>query len=288
MIAIVLAGCGSEGVKFDPPPPQAVASCALVEKYVGAVLHNALWFDSAGHLIQVDGQGGSSTYEYDDQGRMVHAKTRDSTITWTYEPARITEFDGRDTDVLELDGDGRVMHREGPEESAASDRITQDFTYDAAGHITSLSGGTGGVSSYLYQYSYDAEGRLTSATHNYPTAGQPTFYSYTETPGHLMIALGGQVEGTYTYDFDASNRIVHAGNADSGGTDSNGVAYSYVDDRITATSDSGDLEVESTGLCPAPTTTFGPYLYDPLPIRPSATVLTLPNPLVDLFNEDVY
>lgn len=55
-----------------------------------------------------------------------------------------------------------------------------------------------------------------------------------------------------------------------------------------ATTDSGNLEVESTGLCPAPTTTFGPYLYEPLPIRVGVNVVALPNPPVDRFNEDVY
>lgn len=280
MIAIVIAGCGSDGVTFDPPPAQAVASCALVEKFMGSVLHNALWFDSAGRLLQVDGKGGSTTYEYDDQGQLVHATTPDETITWTYEPARITEAHPRYNYVYDLDGNGRVMRLEDSEGSGAE----EDFTYDTAGHITSLSGGS---NSFLDEYGYDAEGRLASATQNQFPMMPPTSYSYTETPGHLVITLGGQSSGrTYSYDFDSANRIVHAGLADSGGANSYGVAYSYVDDRITATSDSGDLEVDSTGPCPGLTTTFGPF--DPLPIRSSAEVVALPNPPVDEFNEGVY
>jgi hypothetical protein len=213
------------------------------------------------------------------------------TITWTYEATRITELSSYSgTWVFDLTADGRVMHYEGPEGLAASDLNTVDWQYDDAGHIVALSGrvryseGPNDpvmVSSYSHQYTYDAAGRIASAASQ---PDPPTTYTYTETPGHLMIDIAGpRAYGGYSYDFDADGRVVRAV------AEGAGENYAYSDDAITATADifGGEtFEVDATGACTAPSAVFGPE--DPLPIRLEGNVLTLPDPIGIDFQSNNY
>ncbi len=300
LMAILLAGCSSDGRHYAPPPADATASCAVTVKQLGHVGHEELWFDSAGRPIQADGYGGSMIYAYDDQGRLASLKTADgSTVTWAYEPTQITEAnsDGY-TFIYNLCSDGRVTRWEGPEEVAAAERDVADYQYDAAGHITSVMGmgrysdapnGPVMIESFDDRYTYDAQGRLASAQQVDPQLEHgATTYTYTETPGHLVIQLASDIfqTRTYSYDFDASNRIIRAALDDGGMPAASSVTYSYVDDRITAITDDRSYEVDTSGVCPGVSTAFGPR--DPLVRNAATNVATLPNPAVDDFNEGIY
>ena len=288
----LVAACGSDGPSYQPPPPEAVASCKLVEKANGSVLRQALWFDSAGNTIQTDGYDGSYTYAYDEQNRLVSAKTPQETITWTYEPTRITMATAKYMTVYELGSDGRVTRVDDGDSDTFPTAVV-DFTYDAAGHITSEIAMPVPDPGYPTQtdedrYSYDAQGRVISAFRSRTSVTMaPTSYTYTEMPGFLTVQLGGNISNrVYSYDFDAESRIVHAGVDQTDVPASSGFSYSYVDDMITAMSDDHAVEVEATGPCPALTTAFAPQ--DPLPIRASNLNVALPNPPVDDFNAGVY
>ena len=265
----VLAGCSTD--KYEPPPPEAVASCKLTEKQQGKVTEQqALWFDSSNRLVQADGYDSSTTYEYDDQGRLQRSSNPTQTTTWTYEPTQITaDSSGVGVFVLTLDADGRALHDEGP-------GTKSDYQHDANGRITSFSGQRGRTmpDSRSFQYTYDDQGRIASAASG---SMPPTTYTYTETPGHLAIALGGTkiFDADYAFDFDSEGRVVSAG-AGRDGTQ----PYTYDGDTITMVTNVG-YEVDATGACAGPAATFGPS--DPLPIRPFANVVTFMNPPAEDF-----
>lgn len=287
-----VAACGSDGPSYEPPPAEAVASCKLVEKASGTVLHQALWFDSAGNTIQSDGYDGSYTYAYDGQNRLVGAKTPQGTITWTYEPTRITELHPKYMTVYELGSDGRVSRvDDGDSDTFPTDVV--DFTYDAAGHITSeiatpYPDPGYPMSTDEHRFAYDAQGRVISAFRSSVSVTMaPTTYTYTEMLGSLTVQLAGNISNrVYSYELDAEGRIVHAGVDQTDVPASSGFSYSYVDDTLTATSDDHRFEVTATGACPPLTTAFAPP--DPLPIRMSNLNVAVPNPPVDDFNAGVY
>ena len=290
----LVAACGSDGPSYLKPPADAVTSCKLVRKDHGSITaRNALWFDSAGRTIQSDGDDGSYTYAYDDQGRLSGANTPHGSITWTYDPMRITETYPGYSDAYELGSDGRVARYDSAADPNTFPRDTVDFSYDEAGHITSETGMHADDAAHAplttseHRFTYDAQGRLISAFSNSSPTPQPTSYTYSEMSGSLTIQLAGNVANrVYSYEFDASNRIVHAGIDQTDVPASIGVSYSYADDTITAITDDHALEVDAIGACPALTTSLAPQ--DPLPIRLSNLGVALPNPPVDDFREGVY
>lgn len=298
LFAVLLAGCGSDARHYDPPPPEAVASCQLVDQDGSRVYRNALWLDAASRVIQVDGYSNESTrLEYDDQNRVVRTTTPSSMTTFTYEPTRVTSVSTEgETYVYDLGPDGRVMHYEGPEEDAPAKRATGDYQYDSGGNITSVSGASrftvsesGNVFArpYGYHYTYDDRGRVTSSSSDeFPTT---TTYAYTETTTQISIAIGNgnQQWGTWTYDLDDAGRVVHALVVGDGEDLKRGYAYAYDGDAITATPTqvppgySTTDVMTATGMCPAVATTFGPD--SRLPFDLVHTHIWLPNPPADAF-----
>ena len=311
MFAVVVAACGSDDRHYDPPPPEAVASCQLVQNDGTRVVRHALWFDAASRLIQIDGYGNESTkVEYDDQDRVVRVSSPSLTTSYTYEPARVTSVDSSGkTFVYDLGADGLVAHSEGPEELAASDRDRGDYQYDGAGHMTAVTTVTHvpvpesrvtTTHSYSSQLTYDAQGRLASihsTVDTSPTGFRDTGLTYSEAPGAMTIALtsDGAHAGTWTYELDDEGRVVHAAVGD-GMSFQSGYAYAYDADTITA----NPTEVPagytarvttSTGdLCPGVSTTFGPHRPLSFDFLDSAAkpMISLPNPPVDYFNQRIY
>jgi len=286
MVAVLLAGCGSDGPTYDPPPPEAVASCSLVQKEGSTTFHNALWFDAASRLVQIDGFGSISTrLEYDDQNRVVRTSSTSAWTTYAYEPARITSVDSYGTTYLyDLDASGQIVHIEGPEEKPDSDRYTADATYDSAGHVTSYVD-----TRASHHITYDAQGRVSSSVSDFGSGQISAWnYAYTEAPGHLAIDVTDPGGGAFpwTYDFDDAGRVVHA-EVDGGGGFTRGYAYSYVDDAIAAIPDgSSEAQVTATGMCPAVASTLTvdrPLTFNPLDENAGHSTIWIPNPPVDAF-----
>lgn len=282
VVALVLAGCSTD--KYWPPPADAVASCKLTEKQQGTVTQQqALWFDSSNRLVQTDGYDYSTTYAYDDQGRLQSANTPRGTTIWTYDPTQITETTTNDgTFVFTLDANGRVLHYEDRDTSASPVGLKSDYQYDANGRITSRSGQTPYALSpdgptmlhvYSFQYTYDDQGRIASAASG---SMPPTTYAYTETPGHLTVGLSGTENGAYEFDFDSDGRVVRAA--------ANGFnqTYTYDGDSITMVTNVG-YELDATGTCTGPAATFGPEA--PLPIRLDGDVVRFLDPPADDFSQ---
>lgn len=131
-------------------------------------------YDAKGNLIaKTDANGNTTSYSYDGNGRLLKKRYPDNTEeAFTYDPK------------------GNIL-------SATNKDIAYNFSYDAAGRMTSSMDSN---SRYL-QYSYDNTGRKTKTI--YPE-GSVVSYAY-DTAGRLAAITNGGGR-TYSYSYDKLGR----------------------------------------------------------------------------------
>lgn len=154
-------------------------------------------YDAAGRLISVTGpKGAVTTYGYDQAGRLTsETDPLDRTTQRAYDQAgnliTITDPSGHEQHMT-YDADGQLTQWN------ADDTVMVSFSYDSAGHRTSLTDATGTT-----HYAYDSVGNLLSTTGPdgeavtaaYDAAGQRTSLSY---PGGLTVG----------YSYDLNGRLI--------------------------------------------------------------------------------
>lgn len=286
---------------FPPPPADATASCVYQATPEGAVSTSTVWFNSLGQVIRVDGWFVNDSgdivpapyyFAYDSEGRLVEQKTIVDDIHYAYTPQQITQSSSLGGDWIYTLVDGRAVHLEGPEQQPPDQRWMIDYTYDSAGRYASRTGvgfydaGKGIMKySFAVQYSYDAQGRVASAQVMNSGVTSQYAFSYTETANQLVINVNQSVLSygqRWTYDFDASHRVIRAA-LNYGGGEYYDYTYSYMGNEIDEVNAlSPARTVHATGSCapPAPVTLPEP----PLPIHWSANLVSLSHVSVFTFN----
>ena len=167
----------------------------------------ALAYDTWDHLVSVtDANGNTTRFEYDRNGRQTRElRPEGGTLAYTYDAAgrlsQKTDAKGQVTD-FGYDKAGRLTGIRYFESAIAGEaKKTVTFTYDAAGRITSYADGT-----TMGHYTYDAAGRKLSETVNYGSFSKS--HSYTYKKNNLKQTFAGPDGTTYTYRYDAGNRLV--------------------------------------------------------------------------------
>lgn len=192
---------------------------------------------------KTDGNGKTTSYSYDSQGRPVQVSNPDGTstkvaYTATGDVAKTTAADGAVT-TYTVDAKGRVTGVAGPDDAVWAS------TFDDAGNLTSRTDPNGNVTSYSYDghgnltgitdaaggatvLAYDAAGRLVSATD--PT-GAVTALAY-DAVGNLTSRTNADGVTT-TYSYNATNKVESVTDANGGVTTyayNNGLQVSSVTD----------------------------------------------------------
>lgn len=174
--------------------------------------------DLSGKVIErVDPGGHSTRYRYNELGKLVEATTATGTTTLEYDP------DGRlvrrvlpsgDVEYREYDAAGRIVRRNLPGGAVSRYRYdkasrlvwsqdavsgTRRFAYDAAGQLIRVTNGLGGVT----DFEYDDRGRLITIV---DPLGNTTRRTYTQLNqvSSITDAAGQVTEARY----DAAGRIV--------------------------------------------------------------------------------
>ena len=167
----------------------------------------ALAYDTWDHLVSVtDANGNTTRFEYDGNGRQTREiRPEGGTLAYTYDAAgrlsQKTDAKGQVTSYG-YDRAGRLTGIRYFESAIAGEaKKTVTFTYDAAGRITGYAdGATAG------HYTYDAAGRKLSETVNYGSFTKS--HSYTYKKNNLKQTFVGPDGTTYSYRYDAGNRLV--------------------------------------------------------------------------------
>ncbi len=156
-------------------------------------------YDAAGNLISLtDYNGKTTTYAYDALNRLL-SKTPDPSLTdapesFTYTPTgkRASMTDASGATVYTYDNLDRLITKVTPQG-------TLNYTYDAAGNVTSMSSSnTNGASA---AYTYDNLNRLSTVTDNrLPLAQNTTTYSYDSASNLATVAYPNGLQSAFTYD----------------------------------------------------------------------------------------
>lgn len=162
---------------------------------------------ATGQLKEVeDHLGNIASYQYDNMGRVLR-KTDASGKTWTYSyyPDGTLQYEtdpNNKTKEYHYDRLGRLEAKILPEK-------TTNFTYNDSGSISVVEDGRTEVS-----YSYDAIGRVKTigsrgmnALSDLPSATLQVFYNNSNARRQLDYSVEGSESGTFTYDYDDSDRL---------------------------------------------------------------------------------
>jgi RHS repeat-associated protein len=169
------------------------------KKLPDGTLTESRTYDAAGNLKTVTHFNGKTTaYAYDSLNRLL-SRTPDSilgepTVSFTYTATgkRQTMTDGSGTTTYGYDSADRLF-------SKATPAGTLSYTYDAAGHVASISSSnTNGAS---MSYTYDNLGRLSTVVDSRLAAGHnTTTYSYDDAYNVATVTYPNSLITAYTYD----------------------------------------------------------------------------------------
>ena len=157
-------------------------------------------YDPAGNLISLTHfNGKTTTYSYDDLNRLL-TRTPDPslgepTVSFTYTATgkRATMSDASGVTLYAYDSQDRLTAKNTAQQG------TLHYTYDAAGHVASISSSnTGGVS---VNYTYDSLDRLSTVVDNRLQSGQnTTTYTYDPASNVATVSYPNGLQSTFTYD----------------------------------------------------------------------------------------
>lgn len=215
-----------DGVIVEERTYDAAGQITSITDAAGAVTRYE--YDRAGRLVRtIFPDGSAEELTLDGAGNVLERTTPDGTTTFTYDERgrmRSRTVPGRGTTTYDYDADGRLKEEIGP------DGRKTTYTYGADHRLASVTDGLGGVTTF----SYDGDGRLTSVT---DPLGRTTTYQH-DARGHLTErSVEGQVLERYTAD--AMGRILTRTDADGRVTsyehDGEGhlVAIDHADGRTT-------------------------------------------------------
>ncbi|MGO8758498.1 MAG: RHS repeat-associated core domain-containing protein, partial [Terracidiphilus sp.] len=244
-------------------------------------------YDQNGNLSSVKHFNGvTTTYAYDQLNRLLSRSTPgETTVSFTYTQTGqyATSSDASGTTTYAYDNMDRIVAKATPEG-------TLNYTYDAAGHVASISSSnTNGAS---MSYTYDDLNRLSTVVDNRLSGSNTTTYSYDNASNVGTVTYPNGVQSTFTYD--TLNRVSGLSSQVSGytyqrgptgnltgATESNGRTESWTYDGIYR------LTNETISLDPSHNNGSASYGLDPVGNRTSATS-SIPNldPSGGTFNAD--
>ena len=293
--------CGIDGpVPLPPPPAEATASCVyeVTPPFDVGVPTSTLWFNGLGQTIRIDGDffgrngrmPAAYYVTYDDQGRIVEERGEYGDIRYDYTPQQITVTADRWPGEIYSLVERRVVHAESPGVPVEK-QLIRDYTYDSAGRLASYSvtdfhdEGEGTMKFVVAaRYAYDPQGRVvTLQIMKNGKVRSSSSLTYSETADRLVITVddGSLFPARWTYDFDASHRVIRSAvkflfdTEDAAGPDDVVDVYSYVDGEIVESFPGSDATIRAIGACPPPAVVVAPEA--PLPIRLHAEHVSLSN-----------
>ncbi len=150
-------------------------------------------YDNNGNLSTVTHFNGTTTmYAYDQLNRLLSRATPgEATVSFTYTQTGqyATSSDASGTTTYGYDNMDRITSKATPEG-------TLNYTYDAAGHVASISSSNANGASM--SYTYDDLNRLSTVTDN--RTGGVTGYSYDSANNVVTATYPNGVQSTFTYD----------------------------------------------------------------------------------------
>ena len=156
-------------------------------------LQESRFYDNNGNLSSVAHFNGVvTTYTYDQLNRLLSRATPgEATVSFTYTQTGqyATSTDASGTTSYSYDNMDRITAKATPEG-------TLNYTYDAAGHVASIS--SSNANSASMSYTYDDLNRLSTVTDN--RTGGVTGYSYDSANNVVTAAYPNGVQSTFTYD----------------------------------------------------------------------------------------
>jgi YD repeat-containing protein len=286
-------GCGVDSrapyPPIPPPPAEATSSCRyerLSSTSELPIATSTLWLNQLGQTIRADSYlidpdnnvfPAATEFRYDAQGRLVESRNPIFGQTVEYDATRVTVSSTPGGSVIYQLVDGRVVRIEN-----AQGQSTMDYAYDDAGRITSTTISDGTRPPYVYEYAYDAQGRVVHVHTTREFAPEPTsslVYRATASSLSIEVDYGSGASRLLAYGFDDRGRIVRAVRAaDDPGTPDLVATYRYLDGEIDSTQNSiqtdrgvvigaGTSTVRATGTCAPPPLIVAPPL--PLPLLPT-------------------
>lgn len=202
---------------------------------------------------RIDGKGNETNFNYDNKGnRLAIIDVFGKSIDYTYESVfnqveTIKDKNGNTTSfVYNADGNLEEIHR--------PLGVSEFFSYDANGNVSSSTDGAGNTTNFTY----NSNGYLTSI--NYPIGSET--YTYDDIGNLMTIKDANNHEVTFTYDFLNRPLTVtdHLGNTRTFQYDSNGNLTLEKDENLHDTNFDYDILNRLTAVT-TPVATYN-YQYD--------------------------
>src|SRR5579862_7825280 len=241
-------------------------------------------YDLAGNLTSlVHFNGVTTTYTYDKLNRLLSRTTPgEAAVSFTYTPTgkRQTMTDASGTTTYGYDSMDRLTSKQTPEG-------TLSYTYDAAGHLASISSSnTGGAS---VSYTYDSLNRLHTAVDSHLGT---TTYSYDDASNLASAAYSNGVQ--YGFNYDQLNRLKQIATQQTGysyqlGATGNKTSVLELNNRQATWNYDGIYRLTSETISNAPSGKNGSlsYTLDPVGNRTSdSSTLSGVSPVSGSYNAD--
>jgi RHS repeat-associated protein len=152
-------------------------------------------YDLNGNLSTVQHFNGvTTTYTYDQLNRLLSRSTPGETpvsFTYTATGQYLTSTDQSGTTHYTYDNMDRITSKATPEG-------TLNYTYDAAGHVASIS--SVNMNGASMSYTYDDLDRLSTVVDNRLSGNNTTTYSYDNASNVATVTYPNGVQSTFTYD----------------------------------------------------------------------------------------
>jgi RHS repeat-associated protein len=165
-------------------------------------------YDAAGNLVSLTHFNGvTTTYTYDALNRLItRATPGEATVSFTYTPTGkyLTSTAGDGTVNYGYDSLDRLTTK-------ATPQGTLSYTFDAAGHVETItSSNPNGVS---VGYSYDDLNRLSTVVDNRLSGNNTTTYNYDNASNVATVAYSNGLQSSFTYDTLNRLTAMNAGTA---------------------------------------------------------------------------
>jgi RHS repeat-associated protein len=186
-------------------------------------------YDAAGNLFtHTNFNGGGTTFYYDSLNRLIKKQYTDGkifTFTYTATGQRANVIDGSINDntgtiTYTYDNRDRLIQRQ-------AQQVTEDYSYDAAGNLLSVSVSNDSGVLLKVLYGLDALNRLQTAENNSPgaSANNITNYQYDKVGNVASVQLPNGIASNFQYN--ALNRLTNLNIVNTLNNNINIAGYSY-------------------------------------------------------------